>query len=181
MIPCREAPTGSAHEVKGAATGAALALAVARGIAGDRPTEILRRDVAWNVLAFLGSVFVLAVGLRNAGLVDVLARVYADAGVVVIGFTAAAGSAVLNNHPMAIINMMALESASRADLRAILAALVGGDLGPRLLPIGSLAGLLWLEACRRHGVRIPITLFVRVGVVVTVPTLVVSLLILTVR
>ena len=56
-----------------------------------------------------------------------------------------------------------------------LAALVGGDIGPRLLPIGSLAGLLWMDLLRRAGVEIPIGKFVRLGVLVLVPTLALSL------
>ena len=56
----------------------------------------------------------------------------------------AIGSAVLNNHPMSHLNMMALKDAAPGDARAVFVALVGGDLGPRLLPTGSLAGLLLL-------------------------------------
>lgn len=46
---------------------------------------------------------------------------------------------------------------------AYLAALVGGDLGPRLLPVGSLAGLLWLNLLGRLGVVVPLRRFVAVG------------------
>jgi arsenical pump membrane protein len=70
---------------------------------------------------------------------------------------------------------MSLEALG-GDVRAeVLAALVGGDLGPRLLPIGSLAGLLWLDALRRQGVEVRMREFVRVGVLVTVPALLLSL------
>ena len=54
-------------------------------------------------------------------------------------------------------------------------ALIGGDLGPRLLPVGSLAGLLWLDALRRLKVDVSLVDFVRVGAAITVPTLAVSL------
>ena len=112
---------------------------------------------------------------------EYLSSLYTDAGIGLVGTTAALGSAVLNNHPMAIINMLALEATPNTGHREILAVLVGGDLGPRLLPVGSLAGLLWLESCRRLGVEISLRQFVRVGFVVTIPTLAVSLLILSLR
>ena len=90
-----------------------------------------------------------------------------------------AGSAVLNNHPMANLNMLALVPAGvPADPRSVLAALVGGDLGPRLFPMGSLAGLLWLEMLRRANVEVSVRRFVLVGVVATVPTLLVCLALL---
>ena len=52
---------------------------------------------------------------------------------------------------------------------------MGGDLGPRLLPIGSLAGLLWIALLARLDVHVPLRRFVTVGVAVTLPSLAVSL------
>jgi arsenical pump membrane protein len=155
-----------------AALGAAAALAIAAR-AGARPLAVIARGVSWNTLAFLFCVLILALGLANVGLLDALAGHYRGAGVAEIGVTSAIGSALLNNHPMAYLNMLALESGHGST--EVLAALIGGDLGPRLLPMGSLAGLLWLEALRRRGVDISLGLFVTVGLAVTVPTLAVSL------
>jgi arsenical pump membrane protein len=168
---------GSAIWIVGA-TGAALALLLSWSEERASPHEILRRGVAWDVLVFLPAVFVLTIGLRNVGLVDLLSRWYADAGLGVIGATSAIGSALLNNHPMALVNMLALETRPGTGSVEFLAALVGGDLGPRLLPTGSLAGLLWLESCRRLGVHVSPGTFVRVGLILTIPTLVVSLALL---
>ncbi|MGH9383109.1 MAG: ArsB/NhaD family transporter [Vicinamibacterales bacterium] len=163
------------------ASGAALAVVLAWREGRIKPRELLVRGVAWDILIFLLAVFVLAIGLRNVGLVSYLAGVYEDAGIAIVGTVAAIGSALLNNHPMAIMNLLALESTPGAGEREILAALIGGDLGPRLLPIGSLAGLLWLESCRRLGVEISLRQFVQVGFAVTIPTLAASLLILSFR
>ncbi len=89
---------------------------------------------------------------------------------------AAVGSALVDNHPMSILNMMAL--GANHGSRPLLAALVGGDIGPRLLPIGSLAGLLWMDLLRRSGVEISIGKFVKLGTIVLLPTLTVSLVVL---
>jgi len=159
-----------------AASGAVLAVWLSSRGALESPVRFLARGIAWDVLIFLPAVFVLSIGLRNVGLVDMLSGWYRDAGIGVIGATAALGSAALNNHPMALINMLALEPAT--DTGPFLAALIGGDLGPRLLPTGSLAGLLWIEACRRLGVRISPGLFVRIGLILTGPPLLVALALL---
>lgn len=161
-----------------AAGGAVVAVWLAGRDGRGSPGRLLRRGVAWDVLIFLPAVFVLSVGLQNVGLVDLLAGWYQDAGVGLIGATSAIGSAALNNHPMALINMLALEPGP--DAAPFLAALVGGDLGPRLLPTGSLAGLLWLESCRRMGVEVSPGLFLRVGVILAAPTLVLALALLAV-
>ena len=141
----------------------------------------IRRGVAWDVLAFLFCIFLTALGLENAGITHAIAKVYGLAGghtaaeIGLVGVASAAGSAVLNNHPMAALNALVVGSMPGDAKWRTLAALVGGDLGPRLLPLGSLAGLLWIEMARRLDVEIRTRDFVRVGVFATVPTLVASL------
>jgi arsenical pump membrane protein len=158
-----------------ASAGALLAIVLCwrQGVAG--PRELVLRGVAWQVLAFLFGVFVLAHGLRNAGVVDWLSDSYQDAGVGLIGFASAIGSALIDNHPMAILNLFAIEQTPTLGERHILGALIGGDLGPRLLPIGSLAGLLWFDSLRRHDVHVTLRQFVSVGATVTAPGLLLSL------
>ena len=110
-----------------------------------------------------------------------MSAVYASAsergpdGLGLVGGISSLGSAVLNNHPMAALNALALKSIDGDNRWRTLAALVGGDLGPRLLPIGSLAGLLWMEMARRYEVEIKTWDFVRTGFIVTIPTLAVTL------
>lgn len=156
----------------------AVACVAAAWRSGVRPTAVAA-GVSWEILPFLAGVLVVATALEAAGVVDALVRLYRDtpAPLPTIGAVAALGSAVLNNHPMALLGAIAIER-SGGGMSEILAALVGGDLGPRLLPIGSLAGLLWLAALRRAGVTIPFGQFVRTGAIVTVPALAVSLLVL---
>lgn len=160
-----------------ASCGALLALVLGARHDGQRPLEVVAKGVSWETLGFLAAVLILSMGLFEVGLVDRLTALYADGDVGTVGVGSAVGSALLNNHPMSHLNMMALETAGASDV-SVLAALVGGDLGPRLLPMGSLAGLLWLDLLRRRGVVIGLGTFVKVGVIVTVPTLIVSLAIL---
>jgi arsenical pump membrane protein len=159
-----------------AVVGAVAAVGLAWHASGEPPARLVRHGVSWDVLLFLPAVFVLALGLRNVGLVDLLSAWYHGAGITAIGATAAVGSAALNNHPMALLNMMAIEP--NGDATPFLAALIGGDLGPRLLPTGSLAGLLWIESCRRLGVHVSPGLFIRTGLLLTGPALAVSLALL---
>jgi len=143
----------------------------------------LRTAISWDILVFLFCVFVIVIGLRNVGLVDRITDIYGSAPgptarIFLIGISSAVGSAVLNNHPMAIINALAISNLPEPTDQLMLAALIGGDLGPRLLPMGSLAGLLWLDLLRRQGVHVTASQFIVVGLLVTLPTLIVSLLLL---
>ena len=158
-----------------AAMGVALCLKYRVATFGE-----LRAMMSWPIMVFLYCIFTIVLGLRNIGVVDWLASLYAVVGegvgqLVLIASTSAIGSAVLNNHPMAVMNALAIKGLGGNTHLRVAAALIGGDLGPRLLPMGSLAGLLWFDWLRRLGVQVPLRQFVWVGIAVTVPTLAVSL------
>ena len=152
---------------------AAAACAIA-ALSGGARVSAIARGVSWELFPFLFGVLVLAIAASRAGATDQLARLYASspAPLPTVGAVGAVGSALVNNHPMALLHSIAL---AHAPDRLVYAALVGGDLGPRLLPIGSLAGLLWLHALRSRGIAVSLGTFVRVGLIVTLPSLVASL------
>lgn len=150
-----------------------MVVALTRGVALPR----IVAGISWELLPFLFGVLVLATALARAGVTDALASLYAQtpAPIATVGLVAAAGSALIDNHPMALLHSLTLEGWPD---RYVFAALVGGDLGPRLLPIGSLAGLLWTHQLRRQGVSVPLGTFIKVGAIVTIPSLAASLAVL---
>lgn len=158
---------------------AAIAAAACTAVAVHRGVRVpaIARGVSWELFPFLFGVLVLATALARAGLTARLAELYAGspAPLATIGAVSAAGSAVINNHPMALLHSHALAGAPDTY---VFAALIGGDLGPRLLPIGSLAGLLWMHALAQQAVAIRLRTFVGVGVLVTIPSIAVSLAVL---
>jgi arsenical pump membrane protein len=157
-----------------ALVGAIACVTVTRG--AGVPARAIAGGPSWEIVPFLAGVVLLATGLERVGVVGVLADLFAaaPAPIAVVGAVAASGAAVLDNHAMGLLGWLAIERTG-GDPALVLAALVGGDLGPRLLPIGSLAGLLWLGALRRLGVEIGVARFIRVGALVTVPTLITTL------
>jgi arsenical pump membrane protein len=142
-------------------------LVLCRAHGRGRPTDIVRNCVDWDILVFLAGVSTVAVAMNHLGVVNGLATIYRHAGTAGIGIISAIGSAVLNNHPMSLLNVLALKPVHNADPTPVLAALVGGDLGPRLSPWGSLAGLLWFGSLRQLGIKVPVQRFIIVGMAVT--------------
>jgi len=90
------------------------------------------------------------------------------------GAIAALACNLMNNLPVGLIAGSAIAGGS-APAQVASALLVGVDLGPNLSITGSLATILWLVALRREGHHISAWDFLRLGVVVTLPALVVAL------
>ena len=150
------------------------------------PLRPILTGIGWDVIVFVLGIFIVATGLRNAGLTDFIGAILIDpaapnffTGSLVTGFVAAGFSAVMNNHPTASIMALAIQDLGLSpDVSKFLAlsALIGGDLGPKMLPIGSLAALLWFRILRNRGVPISYGLYVKVGIPVTLLAVLLALL-----
>jgi arsenical pump membrane protein len=166
-----------------ALTGALVLLGLSGAMKGTGPGSVLRA-VGWDVLIFVVGIFIVVTGLREAGLTEQLGAFLkwvagpSLAGLTFLtGFVAAIASALVNTHPTA--GMMAhviagLHLPPFETKMTVFAALVGGDLGPKMLPIGSLAALIWFRILRNKGVRIPYSLYIRIGIPVTLAAVFVS-------
>jgi arsenical pump membrane protein len=91
------------------------------------------------------------------------------------GAGVAAACNVLNNLPVALI-AGSIGGTAQASTQLKDAMLVGVDLGPNLSVTGSLATILWLIALRREKVHISGLRFLKLGLVVMPPALLLSLL-----
>ena len=172
-----------------AAAGALLLLALHHFFGakrtGAKRTGSVISEVGWDAVIFVVGIFIVANGLRAVGLTDTIgvlllaaSEVGQQAGNFAAGLIAAVSSAVMNNHPTAGIMALAIgdlpvDSVTRQGMA--FAALIGGDLGPKMLPVGSLAALLWFRVLRSRGVEISYWQYVKLGVPVTLAAVVLSL------
>lgn len=168
-------PLGLPTCTMGALTAAAVLL---RGRTGPGP---LLRGIAWSVLPLVGGLFVLVEALNHAGVVAALVRTL-TAAVQADGHAAAAtaaavvalGANVVNNLPAGLLVATTVQQA-QPPTAVVDALLIGIDLGPNLSITGSLATLLWLAAIRREGEDVGFLRFLKVGVVVMPPALLLAL------
>jgi len=162
-----------------AALGGALLLAV-RGLRRRETTvAAIARSADLPFLVFVIALGVVVVAVVDNGLGSALRPVIVSGSSLPALLAVAALAAVLasavNNLP-AVLVLLPLTAASGAG--AVLAVLIGVNLGPNLTYTGSLATLLWRRVLRASGTDASLGEFTRLGVLSVVPALVLSVLFL---
>lgn len=173
-----------------AAVCAALLVAVAaRGHVIN--TRKVLRNAPWQVVIFSLGMYLVVYGLRNQGLTDYLATLldrFASGGIwgaaIGTGFLSALLSSVMNNMPTVLMGALSIDASQATGTvkeAMIYANVIGSDLGPKITPIGSLATLLWLHVLAGKDIKIGWGYYFKVGAVLTIPVLFVTLAALALR
>ena len=167
-----------------AATGSLILLAVAAHGHVINTRKVVR-EAPWQIVIFSLGMYLVVYGLRNEGLtgyITSLLDIFAGYGVwgatLGTGFLAAFLSSIMNNMPTVLIGALSIDATSASGVvkdAMIYANVIGCDLGPKITPIGSLATLLWLHVLARKNTLITWGYYFQVGIVLTVPVLLVTL------
>ena len=154
-------------------------------------TRKVLREAPWQIVIFSLGMYLVVYGLRNAGITGYLAdllTVFDGHGVwgaaLGTGLLTAFLSSVMNNMPTVLVGALSVAATkATGPVRdaMIYANVIGCDLGPKFTPIGSLATLLWLHVLARKGMKITWRYYFKVGVLLTVPVLLITLSALALR
>ena len=182
-------PLGVPVSVVAAAGAVVLLLVAGRGPVIS--TRKVLRGAPWQVVVFSLGMYLVVYGLRHAGLTQSMAgllNVFAQGSVwgaaLGTGFLAALLSSVMNNMPTVLVGALAIDASTATGVvkeAMVYANVIGCDLGPKITPIGSLATLLWLHVLAQKGVVIGWAYYLKVGAVLTLPVLAVTLAALAMR
>lgn len=144
------------------------------------------RHAPWQIVLFSLGMYLVVYGLGRAGLTDAGVQVLEWLGqqgnllaTLGTGLLTAVMASIMNNMPSTLVAALAIKQAQVPDLTRELmlyASVIGNDLGPKFTPIGSLATLLWLHVLAGKGHRVTWGQYMKIGLLITPPVLLVTLL-----
>jgi len=151
------------------------------------PVDILKKT-PWQILLFAFSMYVIIYGLHNAGLTDFIVKEIEPIvnqglfnATLAMGGLVSILSNLFNNHPALMIGTISLTEMGLdpVTLKAIyLANIVGSDIGSLLLPIGTLASLIWMHILKENKIKVKWKDYLSVTIIVIPLTTIISLILL---
>ncbi len=151
------------------------------------PMDILKKT-PWHIFLFALSMYIMIFGLYNAGLTELLVELcepIVNEGLLnatfIMGGLVTILSNLFNNHPALMIGTITLTEMhlDPITLKTIyLASIIGSDIGSLLLPIGTLASLIWMHILRQNKILISWKSYLSFSLLVIPITTIVTLLLL---
>ncbi len=148
----------------------------------------LAKDINWDILLFMLSIFIVVQGLETAGITNLLAsaleatsKLPSVLGVFGPSMVVTVGASFMNNWPMTILGMLSIQHIGGSGpglTQLIFINIIGNNLGPHFFPLGSLAILMWMETMHRKGVHLSLKEYLKVGAVLSIVEVLVASIIL---
>ncbi len=138
-----------------------------------KPVAVLGclKRTPYQLIPFVLSMFVMIVVLADNGVTALIGNAMGDSlPILKYGVASFFACNLINNIPMSVLFSSIIGGAG-TGIPAIFATIIGSNIGAFFTPIGALAGIMWGNIIGKHEVKFGYLDFLKMGVVVAVPTL----------
>lgn len=134
--------------------------------------DILKR-LPFELIPFMLSMFIIVLALNKQNIPSMISN-YLNNGNEIInyGISSFLMCNVMNNIPMSVFYASIINF---GDLKATYSTIIGSNLGAFLTPIGALAGIMFTSLIKKYDVKYTFIDFIKYGVIISIPTLLVAL------
>lgn len=151
------------------------------------PSDMLKKT-PWYIFIFAFGMYIIIYGLNNIGLTEWLIQLLHPLvtgsliqASVMMGVLVSVLSNLFNNHPALMVGTLTLTNMGLDPLTlkiSYLASVIGSDIGSLLLPIGTLATLMWMHILKKGKVVITWGQYLKVTSIVIPLTTMFTLIVL---
>ncbi|WP_138752006.1 ArsB/NhaD family transporter [Paenibacillus sinopodophylli] len=163
------------------ALGCAAIQWIASALAGRAPFKETVLRAPWLIIVFALSMNLIVYSLHVHGatawfpeVIERAAEKNEMVGIFGSGILFALLAAAINNLPAVLISSLAIEQVNGPGYLPY-ASLLGTSIGAKLTPLGSLATLLWMQLVAQGGIRISWREYMKYGLILTLPILLLAL------
>ena len=127
----------------------------------------------YSLIPFVLAMFVIVLSLNNLGITSLISDFFNSLSpVFAFGIGGAIVANFINNIPMSVLfaNMSFTTNAS------IYASVIASNIAAYITPVGALAGIMWMSLLKTYEVKYSFKSFMKYGIIIGIPTLLVALL-----
>ncbi len=141
------------------------------------------KKAPWSLVPFVLSMFIIVLALKEHSVLMHIANWFdslSPSSIVktyIYGISSYFSCSFINNIPMSVAYASILENSS-SGLPALYATIIGSNLGALLTPVGALAGIMWLSLLKHHNIKFNFITFMKYGIIISIPTILVGITVL---
>lgn len=136
------------------------------------------KRLPWNIIPFILSMFVIVATLEKYDITKKISDILGEDNVIAkYGISSFLFSNVINNIPMSVTFSSILQYLQGASLiKGVYATIISSNIGAYFTPLGSLAGIMWINILKKEQVEMNFLTFIKNNIFISLGSLTLSLL-----
>lgn len=147
-----------------------------------KSTVVLKslKSSPYDLIPFILSMFVLTLFLKDYDITKLFVQTFGEnLSILKYGFSSFLICNLINNIPMSIMYANIISQVNLSIItEATFSTIIASNIGAFLTPIGALAGIMWLNILKKNSISFSFKDFIKYGIIIAIPTLLISLLVL---